>query len=206
MPLKTKTNAKLDEPNKKRLKTNDDAISGIANTNVTAIQAFENFLKKLPPVTKEWREANGVAVKDTPSGLSKHVRDTIFVFSHKTKDNGNLLLGAYMHRLNNRKKVPTYDEKCKLVMEFDVASGDIVNKWTDWEPNASIQRMRPGIFVYVTRCFLNGYTGKGGGSTKIRPLECLSNQDSNKLTQMATQYTHFLSNDDMWFPSESGWK
>jgi len=201
MPLTIKTNA-LEEPDKKRRKTNNDSSD---KTNAVVVdplvKEFETFMKKLPSITNEWREANGVSTKNTPSGLKKHVNDTLFVLTHKTTENGNLLLGAYMHRLNRRKKVQPYDLKCKLVMEFDI-TGNIFRKWTDWEPNASVERMRPGLFVHITRCFLHA------GKMKIHVFQDgrdISNTDSYELTEMENRYTHFLSKSPLYFPPTSGW-
>jgi len=101
----------------------------------------------LPRVTNtQWKVANGLSPR--PSGLSKHVRDSIMVFNFQTTDTGNPLIGATMYRLNYKKTKPTYDLQCRVYMELHKFSAGIVQRWTDWIPNANSLE-GTGIFIHM---------------------------------------------------------
>ncbi len=182
-----------------------------ANSNPRALD-FLNFIFRLPPTDPTWRNDNGVGTMHTPSGLSKHIRDSTLVFSFKTltsPEGGTtsrkpiFVLGATMHRRNNRKASTPLERQCQAVIH--IQESKIINKWTDWEPNADRTRMCPGMFVWMIRDFLSV---KKIEKSKICVL--INEQDLHKKDSVCGldwrhDFTHYVFQNNEYFPSVSGW-
>ena len=115
---------------------------------VTKQIRFESFLRKYMPnfSDKQWKTQN--MVQHAPSGLSKHVSDSILVFDFRDDVRGCFLLGATMFRMTNYSKCRMpYEQKARAILQIDSGTGTIVGRWTDWQPNTSTSRTRPGIYT-----------------------------------------------------------
>ena len=151
----------------------------------------------LPRFTKEWREQNKLTHKSAPSGLSRHVRDTHWVMccNPSTTCAGGLLLGAEVYRRNNRKLGSPYQRMCEAFVELD-EKGNICRRFTDWEPNANVKRMRPGIFIELFKRNIGPWQlGVKGNRKDKRPLRvCALDNPEDLLVKDSTceldSFTH----------------
>lgn len=119
---------------------------------VTKQIRFESFLRKYMPnfSDKQWKTQN--MVQHAPSGLSKHVSDSILVFDFRDDVRGCFLLGATMFRMTNYSKCRMpYEQKARAILQIDSGTGTIVGRWTDWQPNTSTSRTRPGIYTHMVQ-------------------------------------------------------
>lgn len=176
------------------------------------------------PITPAWRNANAVGTKDTPSVLSKHVSESILVFSFKEVEDeedqpslnesaaGNsnssgktLVIGATMYRRNNRKKAAPLDQNCQAVLRIRKTDCKIVQRWTDWSPNAYVPRMRPGIFVWMARKYLSKLPTHPRQVCVLADKADLHAQDAACGLDWRHDYTHYVFGQNDFFPSSSGW-
>ena len=167
---------------------------------------FIGFLNRLPSASYVWRSENGVGTEHTPTRLSRHISESILVFSFRSKRHHDStttqVIGATMYRRNNRKKRSPMDKRGQLVVH--VRQGVIAHTWTSWSPNACNFHMQHGIFVWLFR----DYIARVPLEAQICVLDNekdLRRRDGEQGLDWRGDFTHYVFAKNASFPPSSGW-
>ena len=167
-------------------------------TNPRAID-FLNFILRLPEVTPDWDN------NDTRE-LLQHTSESTLVFSFKfaTPDGTGtptFIVGSTMYSRNklNRQLV----RKCQAVMH--IKDGKIIKTWTNWVLNTDTNRMRPGMFVWMLRDFISSKKVEKSRVCVLNNEYDLHRHDLVCGLDWRHDFTHYVFQQNDWFPFGSGW-
>ena len=149
-----------------------------------------------------WHKNNGVGSHaDTPSGLSKHIKHSLLVFSFKI-NRACLVLGATMYRRNHKNRSEPLNRQCQAVIR--IKNDKITHRWTDWSAHEQGAHIGSGIFVWLVREYL---------ATKVLPNRiCVLASESDLCLRdkelgldWRPDYSHYVFEQNESFPTFSGW-